>query len=367
MRDFSSVAHLFPYDPSTSTSFEARLGTLEGRRRLGESLHLTLAEFNRKLGGGEATEVNLARLARGEAVAVSTRIKPSPAGGAGGSFSKLATSAALCQALEDRGLGGFVPIAFLDDDAGDEEVEITPHDLPPDPRPLEDRKLITPRPGDPPPVAFGRVLHGCFQEQGFVCTDHRLLRPEGLPLFEQELIDPGGIRAILDETSALLRSGGFDVPWAETGPTDLFVEEEGGAMSHVGWDGDRFTFAGGEEVEPFDLLCRVEDLAPGPLLRPILGDMAFPAVATVVGPAGAALFSRIVPLYSYFGLPAPLVFPRMSLRLAGEQPGSPEREAGPAERSTPWVRDWALHAGSLMGSVLAGADPFDFRTQLIEV
>ncbi len=186
-------------------------------------------------------------------------------------------------------------------------------------------------------------------------VDHRFLRPEGLPLFEQELIDPGGIQSILRETGERLRHRGFEVPF-EGAPTNLFVEEEGAGPKPVRWEGERFTVLGGGGVEPFDLLCRIEDLMPGPVLRPLLRAMALPAAAEIAGPVEAARYAQLRFLHPYFGLPAPLVFPRLSLSF---------REGDAMEATEPWIGAWVRHGPALLERLLAGADLFDFRHQQV--
>ncbi|MHC4600589.1 MAG: bacillithiol biosynthesis protein BshC, partial [Planctomycetota bacterium] len=307
--DFPSVSEFFAHDPSRLPSFGERIELLKERRGLSESLHVTLLQFNRNLAAGAEGEANLSRLARGDAYGVVTVLRPSTRGGPDADLFRLATAVALCRFLEKEALGEFAPVLFFEEDPGNfASTGGAPESpLPEGPFRAEADDLLREGGNLPLPHATGRLLNRCFPQAGLTVMDHRFLRPEGLPLFEQELIDPGGVRSILRETGERLRKQGFEAPFEKSPPTNLFVEEEDAGPKHVRWEEERFTVEGEGEVEPFDLLCRIEDLHPGPVLRPLLRAIALPAAAEITGPVETARYANLRLLYPYFGLPAPLV------------------------------------------------------------
>jgi len=324
---------VFPLPPGDTASFVARAEALQNRRGLSESVALTLADFNRELGAGEQSVKNLGRLTRGDALGIAARSAPHASGRPVSILFKASTAVALARSLEERGIGGFVPVFTID--GGDPAV-----------------KAGSPGASDPRhAVDLGRALHRLLPGWGLVVCALRLLRPEGLPVFEQEFLGPDWIRAMLAERGADLRARGLEAPFQETHPTNLHFETDSGAVSHVAWDGARFTLEG-EEVEPFDLLSRLERLVPGPALQPLLLEMALPVASQVADPPEAASFAQALPLYSCFGLPDPLVFPAAAGSLLI---GEDRRE------ETDWVRALETGTPNLADRLLASIDVFDFR------
>lgn len=69
-----------------------------------------------------------------------------------------------------------------------------------------------------------------------------------------------------------------------------------------------------------------EELSPGAALRPVLQQIALPAVAAILGPGEIAYHAAIGPLYPALGAPPPQLIPRCSLTLL------PNRVAHAAQR-----------------------------------
>jgi uncharacterized protein YllA (UPF0747 family) len=331
--------------PGDLDGLRAQADDLKGRPGLSESLHLTLMEFNRSLGAGDRSLENLDRLARGGTPAVAALARPNPGGGPTDVFFRALTATALSRSLREKGAGEFVPLFVVD--AG------------------------TPGGSDASadPAAFGALLHRRFPAWGLVLVALRLLRPEGLTLFEQEFLDPHGIRTVLEACGSRLASRGMEAPFKGADPTNLLFEEEDGTPSPVVGRGDRF-FVGDREVEPFDLLSRLERLAPDTALQPLLLNMALPVACLVTGPDQAAGHIQASSLFPLFGLPLPPLFPQATGTRV--QWNGPEDEAPPvpspedlAPSAEAWDEILARFRPSLPGELLHAMDVFDFRHHVI--
>ncbi|MHC5035875.1 MAG: bacillithiol biosynthesis protein BshC [Planctomycetota bacterium] len=332
--DFAAVDEFFAYAPKEIDSFRERIARLAERRGFSESLVLTFSAFNESMEAGEASVKNLARLGQGDAFAVVASMPAPPQEGPAETLFKCATIVALSRHLEEAGVGRFVPVLFLDPGGlRREEGE--------DPSPsVQVSKEAVP---------FGRALQQTVPDWGIVLGSVRFLRPEGLTLFEQELLDPSGIHEILVETGERLAARGYPAPFSASGPPNLVFEDEIGTPVKVNWDGEAFRL-GETEVEAFDLLSRLERLAPTAVLEPLLVDMALPVAAMVAGPGEGAQHAQRGGLYGYYGLPDPLVFPALCASVPGNRTGE--------EAWTDVLDKMGIPSPE---ALLASIDVFDFR------
>jgi bacillithiol biosynthesis cysteine-adding enzyme BshC len=58
-----------------------------------------------------------------------------------------------------------------------------------------------------------------------------------------------------------------------------------------------------------------EKFSPNVLLRPICQDTLFNTAFYIAGPAEVSYFAQVMPLYDFFSIPAPIIFPRASVTL----------------------------------------------------
>lgn len=62
-----------------------------------------------------------------------------------------------------------------------------------------------------------------------------------------------------------------------------------------------------------------ELLSPNVVTRPLCQDTILPTIAYVAGPAEVAYFAQLKPVYEYFEVPMPIIFPRASVTLVEEK------------------------------------------------
>lgn len=62
-----------------------------------------------------------------------------------------------------------------------------------------------------------------------------------------------------------------------------------------------------------------EALSPNVILRPIAQDTLLPTVAYVAGPSEVAYHAQLKPVYEYFGVPQPVIYPRASASFVEER------------------------------------------------
>ncbi len=164
--------------------------------------------------------------------------------------------------------------------------------------------------------AFARWLESLLGPQGLIVFDacDPAAKPLARPVFLRELDAPGQSVALAAAAGAELSRRGH-APQVEPAPeaTGLFYLD--GGRVPIRRRGDRL--AVGERVcRREDLLAEAQDhperFSPNVLLRPVVQDTLFPTVCYVAGPAELAYLAQLQGVYEHFGLPMPLVHPRLS-------------------------------------------------------
>lgn len=367
--------------PEQKESWAARAG--DGPGPIAPDLAAALALQHRRLGAGAASLAALDRLARGEAYAVLTGQQPGLFGGRLYTRYKVATAVALARRLSEREGLPAVPIFWnAADDADFDEVA---HTALPGPDlavlsralPVEARR---PRSwvGDIPAEAVERtaaaaeeLLEGraagrdwlawfrgarggpadfgdwhaaqyleWFAADGLVVVDARLpeIRRAAAPLFRRYLDRAGEVRDRLLAAAGLFERAGHAAPIGpDTAEAALFITPAR----------ERLRLPAEETLEEARRLVDTHPahLSPNVVLRPLVGDSVFPALAQVVGPAEAAYISQLAPIYDLLGVPRPILVDRLSAtlwppeaaRLAGAiESGPGEILADPAAALRRW-------------------------------
>ena len=164
--------------------------------------------------------------------------------------------------------------------------------------------------------AFGRWLERWLGSRGLVVFDGAdpAAKPLASRAFAHELETDGPTAALAADAGAALASLGYH---AQVG-----VNPDGIALFHL--DGGRHAIrredgrlvAGTVDFSLEQLLALArsspQHLSPNVLLRPVVQDTLFPTVCYVSGPSELAYLGQLRGVYEHFGVPMPLVFPRVT-------------------------------------------------------
>ena len=361
---FDRVAPYFAGPPSDFQSYRDKAAEISraGERR--SELAGILERQNESFGASELTLANIARLAQPETFAVVTGQQVGLLSGPAFTLYKALTAVRLAQSLSAQGLPS-VPVFWLateDHDLAevartatfDEEynlvelrdsgkrpsarcsvghVELTEEiaqalqqleaHLPPgEPRDrlLEDLRACY-QPGQRWGQAFGCLMARLFGRWGVVLLDplddpiHRL----SVSVYEGALHKAAELRARLGERSEALVRAGYHAQVHVLEDSTLVFASHNGDRVAVTERGGEFVLDGTQKAPLAELQARARkqplDLSPNVLLRPVVQDTLLPTVAYVAGPSELAYLGQAQALYSAFGRPMPVVFPRAGFTL----------------------------------------------------
>ena len=183
--------------------------------------------------------------------------------------------------------------------------------------------------------AFARLLRALVPDVVLMSADDARLKRLAAPVIRTELETWSRTYADLEARSGALEAAGFHAQVAPS-PVNLFWMEDAGPPDAGGGAGRRLALdpagspSGGAdvfEVRATGETLRLEallDAAPGRfspnvVLRPLVQDVLLPTAAYVAGPGEAAYFAQLGPVYERFGVPMPVIEPRLSLTVV--EPG----------------------------------------------
>lgn len=189
--------------------------------------------------------------------------------------------------------------------------------------PLVDRLRDIYRPGRGPVEAFSRWLDQVLGPSGLVVFDgsDRSAKPLLRDLFRRELDDPGTTARLASTAGQALTALGYH--------SQVTPRPDSLALFHLGTtrrpirieSPERGLCRIGEDVvsigELRDRIAeRPETFSPSVLLRPLVQDTLFPTALYVSGPNELAYLAQLREVYRHFGVPMPLVQPRVSATIA---------------------------------------------------
>ncbi len=154
--------------------------------------------------------------------------------------------------------------------------------------------------------AFARVMESFAGDRGLVvfdCSDPAA-KPLAGGVFLSEVQHPGRTWQLAGDAGRQLTAGGYHAQ--VTG-----ADQDGAALFHL--DGGRSPIQK-EQISAVEAEVRANpaSFSPNVLLRPIVQDTLFPTVCYVSGPNELAYLGQLKKVYEAFGVPMPLLFPRLS-------------------------------------------------------
>ena len=167
--------------------------------------------------------------------------------------------------------------------------------------------------------AFREIIFDYFDEYGIVIFDpqdediKKLLKP----VFKKEITDFREHTESLVHVSATLEE--LYHAQVKVKPVNLFLRVDEGRYSIEPVDNEyrlkrkRKSFTQEQLLELLD--NEPDKFSPNVLLRPICQDYLFPTAFYVAGPSEISYFAQIKPLYEFYDIPQPIIYPRSSVTI----------------------------------------------------
>lgn len=167
--------------------------------------------------------------------------------------------------------------------------------------------------------SFKKLMFDIFDEYGLVLFDPQDRKIKDLlkPVFRQELEN------FSEHTRELVQiSAGLEEVYhaqVKVNPVNLFMDDDDGRYLIEPADDD-FRLKSKRKKIPKNTLLEIlnespERFSPNVLLRPVCQDYILPTAFYVGGPGEIAYFAQVIPLYKYFNVPQPIVYPRSSMTI----------------------------------------------------
>ncbi len=370
VRNFDAVREFYAHDYHAE-DWSAAIDTVKAFEHPRTHVARILAEQNGKFGSGEKSLANAEKLANGDCYAIVTGQQVGILTGPLYTVYKAITAIRLAETLSRRHGTGFVPVFWMasnDHDFnevshvnlfdGENNLHSFTYDpaSPPDGRPMNRIQmdetfgnLIREIKNSIPAADFNSAVFELVEESystgagisdGFARMMARLFGKYGLvlldpsapellrlaaPVVEKEIRNPLKSTEHANNAVERLTLAGYK-PQVEKSAarTALFLEDEDGIRRPLGYRDGRFVTAGANlsfsENELLELLNdKPGRFSPNVLLRSVVQDHLLPTAAYVAGPSEIAYFAQMKTVYEMFGVPQPIIFPRISMTLLAGQ------------------------------------------------
>lgn len=164
--------------------------------------------------------------------------------------------------------------------------------------------------------AFKELTFSFFDQYGLVIFDPQDKEIKNLlkPVFKKEISDFRIHTEKLVKISAQLEENYH--AQVKVRPVNLFYKDADGRYliepgeNEFGLKRKRKKFSYEELIDTIEK--EPESFSPNVLLRPICQDYILPTAFYVGGPSEIAYFAQVMPLYDFFGIEAPIIYPRSS-------------------------------------------------------
>ncbi len=172
-------------------------------------------------------------------------------------------------------------------------------------------------------TAFARLLNSLFNDSGlvFISVNDKQLKQLLTPVFQKEIQEFPRVSQLIIQQSAELEHRYH--AQIKTKALNLFLFHKGGRYLIEPRETD-FSLKGTRHYFSKDELLRIanetpELLSPNVALRPICQDTVLPTIAYVGGPSEIAYFAQLKPVYQYFNMTMPAIYPRASATIVEEK------------------------------------------------
>jgi len=164
--------------------------------------------------------------------------------------------------------------------------------------------------------SFKKLIHWVFDEYGLVIFDPQDKQVKDLlkPIFKKEITDFRQHTQELVHVSARLEE--LYHAQVKVRPVNLFLTVENGRYS-IEPDENEFKLRRKRKSFSLEQMLEIADneperFSPNVLLRPICQDYIFPTAFYVAGPSEISYFAQLKPLYSFYKITEPIIYPRSS-------------------------------------------------------
>lgn len=369
--DFSKLcAYYAGGDPFDDRSFDSLCEQVSLSDLPREEISAILSMQNESLDATPETLKNIEKLKKDDCFAITTGQQVGLFGGPLYTIYKALSAVRLADRLNRRGKGCFVPVFWLAADDHDQDevawaetlsdaeiarIEYQPSDeergasvseivlsdgisdliekwvdLLPE---AESRQRVQMRlnecyrAGERFHIAFARWMTHLLGRFGVVLLDPTdpSIKKLCAPVFRRELESHESVNRLLAQRSSALHDAGYHLQvHVRPGYLNLFYQGEKGPRAALQWNGEAFQAKGTgsvftqDEIEG-ELSTNPGRFSPNVLLRPIVESSILPTVAYVGGAAEIAYFAQVSALFTHYGLPMPVAYPRHSITLV--EPG----------------------------------------------
>lgn len=167
--------------------------------------------------------------------------------------------------------------------------------------------------------SFKNLIFWFFDKHGLILFDPQdtKVKEELKPVFKKEINDFRQHTEKLVQVSAQLEE--IYHAQVKVRPINLFYNYDDGRYLIEPVDNDyrlrgkRKKFTGEELLKLID--DEPEKFSPNVLLRPVCQDYLFPTAFYIAGPSEISYFAQVMPLYSFYKIESPIIYPRSSVTL----------------------------------------------------
>ncbi len=172
--------------------------------------------------------------------------------------------------------------------------------------------------------SFTGFFNHIYEDSGliFINSNHPEFKKVLIPVFVKEITSNAEASKLVIQTSVELEDHYHAQIKAKA--VNLFTFHKGGRyLIEPSENGDYFLKNTRQRYTKDDLLAHIqqspEQISPNVVLRPICQDTLLPTIAYVGGPAEIAYFAQLKPVYEFFNITIPIIYPRASVTVVEEK------------------------------------------------